>query len=210
MHEQAKPITELNSPNFKGLSGSDGEPNHSKNVFLLTGKPGIGKSTMIKKLINDIGADICGGFYTEEITDAKGRVGFRCVSMNGESVEIANVENPSQTRIGRYGVDIETFEPFAIKVLQDALSSKRIIVIDEIGFMQMLSVSFQHIVQKVVSLSDHIVLGTVPVTGHPEIDKIKYSKNATIIGLNEFNRDVLAEVLANEILQKKGCQHGSV
>ncbi|GIO31745.1 MULTISPECIES: nucleoside-triphosphatase [Paenibacillus] len=194
---------DLNAPNFKLMSRLDGEHNHSQNVFLLTGKPRMGKSTMVKKLIGDVGAEHCSGFYTEEITNAGDRVGFRCVSVNGESVEIANVDNPSQTRIGRYGVDIETFEHFAVKVLQDALSSKKIIVIDEIGFMQMLSASFQNIVQEIVSTNEHIVLGTVPVDSHPGIDIIKYSKHAKIIGLNEFNRDVVAEFLMEDILKRK-------
>ncbi|WP_283247419.1 nucleoside-triphosphatase [Lederbergia citrea] len=180
------------------LSRIDGHRN-TKNVFLLTGKPRIGKSTMIKNLINDIGTDICGGFYTEEITDSNDRVGFRCVSINGESLEIANVESPSKTRIGRYGIDIEKFENFAIKVLQDALSSKKIIVIDEIGFMQMLSNSFKEIVQETVSNKKKIVLGTIPLDSHPEIDKIKYLEEARIINVNEFNRDSISESLVVDI-----------
>lgn len=190
----------LNPPNYKLLSRLDGGHKNAKNVFLLTGKPRMGKTTMIKKLINEIGADICGGFYTEEITNSNDRIGFRCVSVNGESVEIANVESPSKTRIGRYGIDIEKFENFAIKVLQDALSSKKIIVIDEIGFMQRLSTSFQKIVQDIVS-DNHIVLGTVPLDSHSEIDKIKYLKEVEIINLNEFNRNAISEFLVKDILK---------
>ncbi|WP_051004444.1 nucleoside-triphosphatase [Paenibacillus sp. OSY-SE] len=155
---------------------------------------------MIKKLINDIGLDICGGFYTEEITNSSNRIGFRCVSINGESVEIANVESPSKTRIGRYGIDVEKFENFAIKILQDALCSKKIIVIDEIGFMQMLSTTFQKKVQEIVS-DNIIVIGTIPLDSHPEIDKIKYLKEVKIISLNEFNRDVISKFMVKDILK---------
>lgn len=178
----------------------NGRHKNAKNVFLLTGNPRMGKTTMIKKLINEIGADICGGFYTEEITSSNDRIGFRCVSINGESVEIANVESPSKTRIGRYGIDIEKFEDFAIKVLQDSLSSKKIIVIDEIGFMQMQSTTFQKIVQDIVS-DDHIVLGTIPLDSHSEIDKIKFLKKVKIINVNEFNRDGISEFLVKDILK---------
>nr|WP_279538075.1 nucleoside-triphosphatase [Paenibacillus turpanensis] len=182
------------------LSRLDGEHKNSKKVFLLTGKPRMGKTTMIKKLINEIGSEMCGGFYTEEITNSNDRIGFRCVSVNGESVEIANVESPSKTRIGRYGVDIEAFENFAINILQDALSSKKIIVIDEIGFMQMLSTSFQKIIQDIIS-DNNIVLGTVPLDSHPEIDKIKYLKKVKIIGVNDFNRNAIPEYLVNDIME---------
>lgn len=148
---------------------------------------------------------MCGGFYTEEITNSDDRIGFRCVSVNGESVEIANVESPSKTRIGRYGIDIEKFENFAIKVLQDAVSFKKIIVIDEIGLMQMLSASFQKIVQDIVS-DNRIVLGTISSDSHPEIDKFKYVKEVRIIGLNEFNRDAISEFLAKEIIKALDTQ----
>ncbi|MBO0995568.1 nucleoside-triphosphatase [Bacillus sp. SD088] len=190
----------LNPPNYKLLSRLDEGNKNARNIFLLTGKPRMGKTTMIKKLINEIGIDICGGFYTEEITNSYDRIGFQCVSINGGSVEIANVESPSKTRIGRYGMDIEAFESFAIKVLQDALSSKKIIVIDEIGFMQLLSTSFQKMILDIVS-NNHIVLGTVPLDSHAEIDKIKYLKKAKIINLNETNRDNISEFLVKDILK---------
>lgn len=190
---------DLNHPNCKLLSRLDGEPKHSKNAFLLTGKPRMGKTTMIKRLVNDIGADLYGGFYTEEIANSGEQIGFRCVSLNGESVEIAHVDSSSKIRVGRYGIDVERFENFAMRTLQDALPSKKVIVIDEIGFMQMLSAPFQKKVQEILS-DNRIVLGTVPVDSHPEIDKIKYSKAAKIISLNDFNRNTIPDFLAKEIL----------
>lgn len=191
---------DLNPPRYKLLSRLDGEPLNAKTAFLLTGEPRMGKTTLIKQLIDAIGPDLCGGFYTEEITNSSDRVGFKCVSVSGESVEIAHVESPSSTRIGRYGMDVEAFEDFAVNLLEDALSSKKIIVIDEIGFMQMLSASFQKIVQEIIC--DHrIVLGTIPIESHPEIDKIKYQQEVSIISLNEFNRDTISETLLKDILQ---------
>jgi nucleoside-triphosphatase THEP1 len=170
-----------------------------KSVFLLTGEPRMGKTTMIKKLINEIGLDICGGFYTEEIRNSKDRVGFRCVSITGESVEIANVESPSKTRIGRYGIDVERFEGFAIRILQDALLSKKIVVIDEIGFMQMLSNSFQKLVYEIIS-DKKIVLGTIPLQGDRIINKIRNLKEVEIVVINEINRDVIIEPMVDELI----------
>lgn len=189
----------LNSPDYKLLSRIDGEQQNTKKVFLLTGKPRTGKSTLIKKLINKVGTEICGGFYTEEITNSNNdRIGFRCVSVDGERVDIASVESPSENRIGRYGIDVEKFEKFALKVLQDAMILKTIIVIDEIGFMQMLSSSFQRKVQEII-FENRIVLGTVPLDSHPEIDKFKYIKEVQLIRINEFNRDAVTELLVKAL-----------
>lgn len=192
---------DLNPPDYKLLSRIDGEQQNAKRSFLLTGKPRTGKSTLIKKLILEMGPEVCGGFYTEEIFDTNNeRAGFRCVSIEGEGVEIAHVESSSGARIGRYGIDIEQFEKFAVRVLQEAMDSKRIIVVDEIGFMQMLSSSFQRKVHKMMS-ENRIVVGTVPLDSHPEIDKIKYSKEVKLVRINESNRDVIAELLVKDILK---------
>jgi len=192
---------DLNPPNYKLLSRIDGEQQNAKKVFLLTGRPRTGKSTLIKKLINTMGSEIFGGFYTEEITNSSDdRIGFRCVSVDGESVEIANVESPSEIRVGRYGIDIEKFEEFSIRVLQEAVTLKKIIVIDEIGFMQMLSPSFQRKVQELIS-GNCIVLGTVPIDSHPEIDKIKYLKGVQIVRVNEYTRDSITELLVKDVVK---------
>ncbi|MGX1263035.1 nucleoside-triphosphatase [Rossellomorea marisflavi] len=171
--------------------------------FLLSGRPRIGKSTLIKQLIDEIGADRCGGFYTEEVTNVDDRIGFRCISLDGESVEMANVESLSETRVGRYGVNLEEFDLFARDVLQDALRTKDIIVIDEIGYMQMFSHSFKKIVQEIFS-GNKIVLGTIPSNSPPEIMNINNLKHANIITINEINRDKMSGFLVREVLSALG------
>ncbi|MGD7049448.1 hypothetical protein FZC83_15590 [Rossellomorea marisflavi] len=168
-------------------------------LFLLSGKPRIGKSTLIKQIIHEIGVGRCGGFYTEEVTNFDDRIGFRCVSMDGESVDIANVENPSATRVGRYGVNVEEFDLYAKDILQGALRTKDIIVIDEIGYMQMFSHSFKKIIQEVFS-GNKVVLGTIPLNPHPEMNNMHNLKEANIITVDELNRDKIAGWLVREML----------
>jgi nucleoside-triphosphatase len=169
----------------------------SNKVILLTGKPRVGKSTLIKKIVEKIGPNICGGFYTEEIRDSDNRIGFNCVTIDGISEVIAHVESRSSIRVGRYGFELEAFENIAIKSIGDSLSTKKIIVIDEIGFMQMYSDSFQKLVYKIVSNNQHIVLGTVPLDNHPQIDPIKNLDGVKIIPINEDSRDSVSEDLIN-------------
>ena len=49
----------------------------------MTGKPGVGKTTVIKKIIEKYKKNI-GGFYTEEIREKGHRVGFRIKKTAGE------------------------------------------------------------------------------------------------------------------------------
>jgi nucleoside-triphosphatase THEP1 len=173
-----------------------------KNVFLLTGKPRVGKSTLTKNMIHRLGSERCGGFYTEEIRDDNERIGFKCVAVDGESLEIASIKNNSIFKIGRYGVDVKGFEDFAIPLLESSFQSKKVIVIDEIGFMQMLSLPFQEWIRKIIFDHQHVVLGTVPVDSHPEIDKIKNHFRVKIIHINEDNRDTIADEIMQMILTK--------
>jgi nucleoside-triphosphatase len=179
-----------------------------RHIYFLTGKPRIGKSTAIKKIIDHIGRDCCGGFYTEEIRDATNRVGFNCVSLDGEYRVIANVGSSSPFRIGRYGVDIQSFEDIALKVIKEATEQKQITVIDEVGFMQMLSPSFEQLIIETVSNARNIILGTICLDQHPSIDKIKKLPHVKLFLMNEQNREPLIEFLSNEIInvRKQGEQ----
>lgn len=168
-------------------------------TFFLTGKPRIGKTTLIKNIVKELGPHLCGGFYTEEIRDISNRIGFKCVTLTGDSEEIASVQSSSSIRIGRYGIDIASFEKIALHALKNSLESKRIIVIDEVGFMQMLSTSFQEMVYNIVSKKHHIVLGTIPLHSHPRIDIIKRLPGIRIINVNEDNRDRATQIVVRDI-----------
>ncbi|MFD0698432.1 nucleoside-triphosphatase [Paenibacillus sp. GCM10027628] len=169
--------------------------------FLLTGKPRVGKSTAIKRIIQQIGPEYFGGFYTEEIRNCTDRIGFNCITLNGETVCIANVDSESSVRVGRYGVDIDAFENNALKAVNLSLNTKQITVIDEIGFMQMLSAPFETVIHEVVSSSKHIILGTICVDSHPSIDKIKELSGIRLYHLSEDNREMITERITNDILK---------
>jgi nucleoside-triphosphatase len=168
--------------------------------FLLTGKARMGKTTSIKNIINRVGYDNFGGFYTEEVRDTANRVGFNCVSLSGESQQIADVNSTSSVRVGRYGVEVQSFEKFALPEIRQSLYTKRVTVVDEIGFMQMLSLSFQKLIEDIILSGEHIILGTICLHTHPWIDKIKQLPGLKIYGINEDNRDRITEVVACEIV----------
>ncbi|MFC5653706.1 nucleoside-triphosphatase [Paenibacillus solisilvae] len=170
-------------------------------IFFLTGQPRMGKTTAIKEIINRIGPDHCGGFYTKEIRDTTNRVGFTCVTLSGKCQEIANVNSTSTARVGRYGVDIDSFEKIALRAVQDSLKLKKVTVIDEVGFMQMLSIPFQRMIHDIVSSARHIILGTVCVDRHPEIDKIKELPGIKLYSLNEENRNSITEAVTADIIK---------
>ncbi len=168
------------------------------NIVLLSGEPRVGKTTALKKIIEMIGKDNCVGFYTEEICDEFNRIGFDCVSLDGKRRRIADINFNCDTRIGRYGVDIDAFEDFAMQIINHSNSSNKIIIIDEIGPMQVLSLKFKQIINSILTGSNYVI-GTIFYKNHPDIDEIKRTPGIKIYTITKENRDTVAEDVFHKI-----------
>jgi NTPase len=83
------------------------------NVLLLTGAPGVGKTTVLRKVAGFLPGKVLGGFYTDEIRVGGSRRGFRIVTFDGRERVMARVNLRSPHRAGRYGVDIEAIDAVA-------------------------------------------------------------------------------------------------
>jgi nucleoside-triphosphatase THEP1 len=53
---------------------------HKPHVLLIAGTPGIGKTTAIRRVADELEAKGLWGFYTEKIREGGERLGFRLVS----------------------------------------------------------------------------------------------------------------------------------
>ena len=111
-----------------------------KNI-IITGLPGVGKTTLIKGILHEIRSLNPIGFYTEEIREQGIRTGFSLVSVTGEKSILASENIPSRFRVGKYGVDLVNFENFIGNIpFRDP--AKSLIIIDEIGKMECFSKMF--------------------------------------------------------------------
>jgi nucleoside-triphosphatase len=110
--------------------------------ILLTGRPGCGKTTLIRIVISQVSEPIA-GFYTQEIRSAGERVGFKLLTIAGQQRVFAHVEIRSSHRIGKYGVDITILDELAVPELYQGVEGNGLVIIDEIGPMEMLSPRFR-------------------------------------------------------------------
>ena len=156
--------------------------------ILLTGRPRIGKTTLIKKLIDSVSLSK-GGFYTEEIREEKERIGFLLVTIDGEKTILASVETKSPYRVGKYNVDVDEFEKIGVEAVKKAIPSKELIIIDEIGKMELFSKKFRGVV--IQALNTGRVLATIKKGSGSFIDEIKSRKDVKVLEVSFKNRNTL-------------------
>jgi len=160
---------------------------------LITGKPGVGKTTLIQKIIKRMRSVNMAGFYTAEIRSKGSRLGFELQGLNGGCRTLAHVEIDSQYRVGRYGVDIDGFEEFLTTV--DLLNPHlELIVIDEIGKMELFSNRFRTLVCDALN-SDKQVLAGIPIKGNEFIQEIKQRVDIRLFEVTRDNRDQLPHAI---------------
>jgi len=167
----------------------------TKSALLLTGKPGTGKTALIKEALARTMVE-AGGFYTEEMRTAGKRQGFRIVTLDGQEAILAHVNIPSPYRVSKYGVNVDTLDEVGVSALQRALRQSKVIVIDEIGKMELFSNQFRKAVVQAIE-SGKKVLGTIILSPHPFADQIKLHPEVEVIELTRDNRaEVMAKILA--------------
>ncbi|XP_070577782.1 cancer-related nucleoside-triphosphatase homolog [Ptychodera flava] len=196
---------------WKVMAASVGSIRH----VLLTGPPGIGKTTLVRKVSEELsnGSVTTQGFYTEEVRGGHGkRVGFDVVTLDGQRGILARVSSDGRShgggggrreyRVGQYSVNLRSFEEIALPVLRskDPRGKEPVFVIDEIGKMEMFSEAFKDEVKRLLNMPGSTVLATIPVPKGktlPFVEDIRNRKDVRIFTVTRENRDGLqTDILA--------------
>jgi nucleoside-triphosphatase len=156
-------------------------------LVLLTGPPGVGKTTALRRTLALLEVAPLRGFYTEEVRSGGVRQGFRLVTFDGEARTIADAGRAGAPRVGKYGVDVAAIEAVSRRVLgPDA--GVALFVIDEIGKMECLAAGFVAAVRGLLARSCPL-LATVALRGEGLIEEVKRDPRARLVPLTRANRD---------------------
>jgi nucleoside-triphosphatase len=164
---------------------------------LLTGRPGCGKTTLIKHVVNELTGP-AGGFYTEEMREAGARVGFKVVTLGGKEAVFAHVDFKTPERVGKYGLDLSALERVGVGAVHQAVRARRLVVIDEIGPMEIRSAIFRDAVTEALD-SEVPVIATIYARSLPFTDAIKSRPDVTLIEVRLENRERLVSELSDRI-----------
>ena len=180
-----------------------------KRVLLITGSPGVGKTTVLTKTVNILKERGCrvGGMISREVRESGVRVGFEILDLSSQKHGwLANVKQKTGPRLGKYRVNLADLESVGAEAIIEAIENCDIIAIDEIGPMELFSEKFRDAVQKALE-SSKLVLAVVHWKAQDKlINEAKSIKDAEIFAVTPENRDQLSQTLAETAIEtfKKG------
>ncbi|KPJ49347.1 hypothetical protein AMJ40_05790 [candidate division TA06 bacterium DG_26] len=168
--------------------------------ILITGSPGVGKTTVIQRVLREFKIE-AGGFYTQELRIEGRRVGFELCTLEGKKGVLAHTDMRSTFRVGKYGVDPAELERLGVEAVSRAIEAGILVVIDEIGKMELHSRNFR---EKVIEALDSSspVLATIGPQPLPFLQKIKSRHDVALIEVTRENRNLLVNEIGRLI---RGC-----
>ncbi len=163
-------------------------------IVLLTGRPGIGKTTVLRNAVGLLKARgrIVGGMVSSEIRHRDRRIGFGVSDlMSNDSGTLAHVKQEHGPRVGKYRVNLEDLEHVGVRAIQKALEEAEIVCCDEIAPMELASPLFREAIRRTVKSSKPF-LATIHQTARDTfVQEIKSRPNVELLEVTKENRDQL-------------------
>ena len=160
--------------------------------ILITGYPQVGKTSLINNIIRKLEKTSI-GMFTNEIRKEGKRIGFKIETLSGLEYVLASKNNlTSKYRVANYGVYLENID-IVIKHLELSIqeSNPEVIIIDEIGKMELFSKTFVSFLEK--CLDSKRVLGTIMMKDNAYTKQIKGRSDTLVFHLTRDNQKIIEE-----------------
>ena len=166
-----------------------------KQNILITGLPKSGKSTLLRKTIQNYKHRI--GFVTNEVRDNGTRVGFEIETYSGAKTMLASVNFKTKYKVSKYCVEINNLNTIITEVAN--FSSGDLLFLDEIGQMELFSKKFKWLVTRYLD-SDNICIATLTKVYNDDfIEAVRQRSDVIIVEIAKKNLDTMQEFVENLI-----------
>ena len=144
-------------------------------VILLTGRPGVGKTTIVNRVYEHYSASglKIEGMITREVREGDARTGFMITDLSsGQEGWLAKKDLAIGPRVGSYVVVSEDLEKIGVAALDRSIKGVAdLVIVDEIGPMEMTSASFRNSISKVLDGKRSVVATVKFGSRYPEVEK---------------------------------------
>jgi nucleoside-triphosphatase len=170
-------------------------------MFLLAGNPGVGKTSAVLRIVESLKAKgySVGGMVSREARVGRDRVGFEILNLStGKKGWLAHVAQNEGPQVGRYKVNIEDLDAIGVEAITSALTASDVIVIDEIGPMELHSEKFREAAMKAAE-SSKLLLGVIHWKAtDPLLERIKDRGDSEVRVVTIENRENLPVLVVRE------------
>jgi nucleoside-triphosphatase len=175
-----------------------------KRVILLSGNPGVGKTTVLMKTVNSLKARgiRVGGMISREVREDGARVGFEIIDLTSSRRGwLAHINQKNGPQVGRYRVNIEDLNAIGARAVYDSVENCEVIAIDEIGPMELFSEEFKDAAWKALD-SGKLVIAVVHWKATDRLIKeTKHREDAEIITVTLENREEIDQQITEKALE---------
>lgn len=162
----------------------------------ITGPPGSGKSTLARKVIDLLGCR-AGGVLAREVRRGGDRTGFILEDlMTGEEGTLASLDGPGP-KVGRYRVCLRDLEEVGARAVERAVREAEVVVIDEVGPMELFCEPFAGAVEAALASDKAILVVVHAKSSHPLAERIRRELRPFVV--TEESRDRLPEEVVSAL-----------
>jgi len=176
----------------------------TKRIFLLIGAPGIGKTTVLFNAVEMLKAQgiSVGGMISREVRETGVRVGFEILDLtNGKTGWLAHINQTTGPQVGKYHVKLADLNNVGAMAILEALKKCQVIVIDEVGPMELFSEIFKHAVKLSLDDSKPVLAVVHAKAKDPLITVTKEKADSEILNVTLNNRNKIAQELVERIIR---------